>query len=212
MTDRTILAVGDSNTYGVPPMRSLDENTRLSAAERWVGVMSDVLGEGTEVIAEGLPGRTAGATPDPELGPATNGQLGLRMALLSHGPIDDLVIMLGTNDQKAHFGRTAEAIAGELAACLTIAVSPEMQTRHGGFQTWLICPPAVQEIGFFASYFYGAAAKSAALPGLLAPLAAVYGARFINANDHIATDAQEGVHFDAATHAVLGRAIAQALA
>lgn len=51
---QTVLCYGDSNTWGV------DEETggRLSRSRRWPGILAAELGEGVEVIEEGLPGRT----------------------------------------------------------------------------------------------------------------------------------------------------------
>ena len=50
-------------------------------------------------MEEGLPGRTAHIA-DPVMGAHMDGCEGLKIALQSHGPIDWLVIMLGTNDTK----------------------------------------------------------------------------------------------------------------
>lgn len=207
---RTVLTFGDSNTYGTPPMTGPGSADRFDAGTRWPRVMQSALG--CDLIEEGLPGRTAGPLSDPLMGAHMNGHLGLRIALQSHGPIDDLVVMLGTNDQKAHFGLSAEAIAGGVAGLLALATGDEYQDRHGGFDVLLICPPAVQELGFLAVQFNGAAAKSAQLPGLLAQQTDHWGAGFVDAGRHIATSAIDGVHLDPADHITLGRAVAETLA
>ncbi len=204
---QTILTFGDSNTHGTPPMTMRGTPARFDAATRWPGVMQAATG--CTLIEEGLPGRTACAAADPIMGPHMNGHLGLRIALQSHGPIDVLTIMLGTNDLKAHFGLTPDAITAGVAGLLGLALGDEYQTRHGGFQVLLICPPPVLETGILAAEFQGGAAKSHELSGRYAALALSRGASFLNAGDHITSSPIDGIHLDAANHAALGQAAAQ---
>lgn len=205
---RSILAFGDSNTHGTPPAHAKGENRRFGPDVRWPGVMRAALGPDYAVIEEGLPGRTTNRA-DPLLGPHMDGQLGLRIALESHGPIDLLIIMLGTNDcQTQHATTAAEVIAG-LAALLAIARSEPYQTRHGGFEILLIAPPPILEQGVYKDTLWGAAARSAALPGLMQSLADHWGVGFLDAGAHIAVSPIDGVHFDEAAHATLGAAVAE---
>ncbi|MFZ3581618.1 GDSL-type esterase/lipase family protein [Loktanella sp. DJP18] len=206
---RTIMTFGDSNTHGTPPIVTRGVYARHDSAARWPQVMAAALG--CTLIEEGLPGRTACALTDPEMGTHMNGQLGLRIALESHGPIDALTIMLGTNDCKAHFGLTPEGIGAGIAGLLAIACGEVMQTRHGGFEVLLICPPPVLEQGPIAQVFFGAATKSLALPPLYAALAQTWKVGFLDAGQHIAVSPQDGVHYNAATHLTLGQAVARAL-
>ena len=54
-----ILCFGDSNTFGTGPMETLASDPVFSKEERWAGVMAAELGEGFDVVVEGLPGRTS---------------------------------------------------------------------------------------------------------------------------------------------------------
>lgn len=204
---RTILTFGDSNTHGTPPMRDTGHHPRLD--RRWPVVMAEALG--CTLIEEGLPGRTAcqmiATSPDMHL----DGQLGLRMALLSHGPIDDLLLMLGTNDMAVRYGKSPEMVVAGIAGLIRLARDAEVQARHGGFGITLICPPPVLEEGIFVPELWGAHAKSLALPDLLRPLALAWGIGFIDAGAHIRSSPADGVHFDAASHEALGRAVADHL-
>ena len=206
---RTIMTFGDRKTHGTPPIETRGVYARHDGSVRWPWVMAAELG--CTLIEEGLPGRTACAVTDPEMGAHMDGHLGLRIALQSHGPIDVLTIMLGTNDCKAHFGLTPDGIAAGVAGLLAIACGEEMQTRHGGFKVLLICPPPVLEQGPIAQVFHGGAARSQALPPLYAGLARVWGTGFLDARKHIAVSPQDGVHYDAAAHRTLGRAVAQVI-
>lgn len=104
----TILCYGDSNTYGQKP----DKTGRYSADMRWTGVLQQLLGDGYYVIEEGLSSRTTDL--DYSKKPGRNGKLYLAPCLHSHNPIDIVIIMLGTNDLKIEFDRTAEQIADAL--------------------------------------------------------------------------------------------------
>jgi lysophospholipase L1-like esterase len=70
------------------------------------------LGEGYDVIEEGLNGRTTDV--DYEDRPGCNGRSYFVPCLLSHHPLDVIVVMLGSNDLKSCFDRTPKAIAEAL--------------------------------------------------------------------------------------------------
>ncbi len=204
----TILAFGDSNTHGTPPIVDPAAYERFGSDLRWPPLMARALG--WDLIEEGLPGRTAQFS-DPIMGSHMNGQAGLRMALESHGPIDLLVIMLGTNDVKSRFCATPEVVTGGIASLLDIAQGSEMQARHGGFRVLLVCPPPVVEVGPIKDEFYGGATRSQALPPLYAALAAARGCGCLDASGVIAVSPLDGVHFDEAAHGLLAVAVAQAV-
>jgi lysophospholipase L1-like esterase len=208
---RTLLCFGDSNTHGTMPFARMDEpRCRYDADTRWPCVAHRHLGSDWTLIEEGLPGRTA-QFADPLLGPHMDGRTGLRIALESHGPIDALVIMLGTNDVKTMFGATPETVVAGLAALLNIAQSIEMQARHDGFSILLACPPPVEETGCLSEIFWGGRTKSLALAPLYAALAAALGVGLLNAGDRIRVSPVDGVHFEADAHATLGAEIAKAV-
>lgn len=206
----TLLTFGDSNTHGTPPMTDRLVYQRFDARTRWPRLAAAALGAAWEVIEEGLPGRTA-QFDDPCMDGLMNGHPALRQALQSHGPIDVLAIMLGTNDVKTRFGASPETVMGGMAGLLDLATGAEMQTRHGGFRTLLICPPPVREAGVLAADFWGAEAKSRALPPLYAALAASRGVAFLDAGQVIAVSPVDGVHFEAEAHARLAEAVARAV-
>lgn len=204
----TILTFGDSNTHGTPPMMDRLLRARHGREVRWPQVMAQRLG--WDLVEEGLPGRTA-QFDDPVMDGLMNGFPALRQALQSHGPLDVLTLMLGTNDVKTRFGATPAQVMAGMASLLDLAISPEMQDRHGGFRVLLICPPPVLETGVLAVDFWGAAAKSQALPPLYAALAASRGVGFLDAGQVIAVSPVDGVHFDAPAHLALGAAVAEAV-
>lgn len=207
----TLLCFGDSNTFGSPPLADPTPGARFDAATRWPCVAAATLGPTWTLIEEGLPGRNAQCA-DPVMGDHMNGQIGLRIALSSHAPIDWLTIMLGTNDLRACLTSDAGVVTAGIAGLLSIATQPEMQDRHQGFKILLIAPPPILEQGPFAADLFGGAAPSAELPARYAPLARAFGAEFLDAGAHITSSPVDGVHFGAEKHGRLGRAVAAALA
>jgi lysophospholipase L1-like esterase len=205
----TLLCFGDSNTHGTPPIVTRGVYARFDAQTRWPRVAAGLL-PGWEVVEEGLPGRTA-QFPDPVMGAHMDGRDGIKIALQSHGPIDALTIMLGTNDVKTRYGATAEKIAGGIAGLLDIAMGDEMQTRHGGFRVLVICPPPVLEQGPIVTEFTGSRELSLRLPPLYEALAKARGAAFLDAGKVIEVSPVDGIHFEPEAHIALGRAVAEAV-
>jgi lysophospholipase L1-like esterase len=105
-----VLCFGDSNTYGA--LADGTEGGRLSSSLRWPGRLQQLLGNGYDVLEEGLNGRTTDLDyPDR---PGCNGLSYFLPCLLSHQPLDAVVVMLGTNDLKSCFDRSSAAIADAL--------------------------------------------------------------------------------------------------
>jgi len=207
----TLLCFGDSNTHGTPPMyNAVDHVPRYGPQVRWPGVCSAVLGPDWTLIEEGLPGRTT-QHPDVLMGDHMDGRLGLRIALASHGPIDWLTIMLGTNDLHTRLQPSVAHITAGLAALLDIAAATAIQARHGGFKTLVICPPPILEQGPFAAELFGGHSVSQALAPAFQMLAKVHSAQFLDAGQHITVSPIDGVHFEANQHANLGQAVAAKL-
>ncbi|NBO21137.1 MAG: lipolytic enzyme, G-D-S-L [Rhodobacteraceae bacterium] len=204
----SILTFGDSNTHGMAPMTAKGDYRRFAPDVRWPGALRRL--KGADLIEDGLPGRTA-QFPDPVNGAHMDGRPALRMALESHGPLDLLVLMLGTNDIKTRFGATPEMVTAGIAGLIDLALTPVLQARHGGFRVLLICPPPVLEQGPIAGEFIGSHGKSLALPPLYQALAAAHGVGFLDAGRVIGPSPLDGVHYDEAAHAALGQAVATAV-
>jgi lysophospholipase L1-like esterase len=114
---RSVLCYGDSNTFGTATVARPDG--RYAPDERWPGVLRGALGPGWLVIEEGLGGRTT-VSDDPVEGADRNGRTYLYPCLRSHRPLDVVAIMLGSNDLKHRFGKTAWDIAEGVGVLVTI--------------------------------------------------------------------------------------------
>jgi lysophospholipase L1-like esterase len=209
-----ILCFGDSNTWGFIPVATPPTTGRYERNQRWPHVMAAALGGDVEIIEEALNGRTTDA-PDPLMpvaGAGADGSAYLPVALASHLPLDLVIVMLGTNDVKPHLGRNAPRIAGGAKRLID-----QVRTLDGGVgstypnpKILLIAPPPLGRLSpFFEEMFAGGHPKSVALAPLYEGVAALTGAAFLNAGDHIQTDGVDGVHFSEAMQRTLGLAVAE---
>lgn len=208
---RVLMAFGDSNTHGTPPMAALGALGRHPPGARWPDVAARRLGPGWQVLAEGQPGRTT-VHDDPIEGAHRNGLSVLPALLETHRPIDVVAILLGTNDLKARYGLPPVDIAlGAEKLARTVLGST---AGPGGRPpaVLLIAPTPIAEAGPLAGIFAGGAARSRALAGQFATVAARLGVPFLDAGAVVAADPLDGVHLDAAAHAALGAAVAAAVA
>lgn len=89
---KRILCYGDSNTWGYMP----NTGKRFPEEVRWTGVLAEALGEGYQVLENGINGRTT--VWDDPFAEYRNGLEGLGYAINSTRPVDLMIVMLGTND------------------------------------------------------------------------------------------------------------------
>jgi len=206
----TILCFGDSNTHGTKPLPAQDVVDRHGPAVRWPGVMAAELGPGFRVIEEGLPGRTT-VHDDPIEGAHMNGLTALPILVASHSPLDVLVLMLGTNDLKNRFAVSAADIAASLERLiLTLRVLCNAPGRKQP-KVLLIAPPPILEVAWIGEKFKGGAAKSQELGHWIRRSAERLDVAFLDAAEHVRVSPTDGLHYEAETHATLGRTIAQAV-
>lgn len=211
---RRVLVFGDSLTWGYVPCDPPQPTRRYPVADRWTGAMAQALGDAYEILDEGLSGRTTNA--DDPTDPRLNGAAYLPAALPSHLPLDLVVILLGTNDMKAYFHRSAFDIAVG-ASTLLVAVEQSagaMGMAYPAPRSLLVAPPPLGEISdpWTAETFRGGAEKSRELGALYRAMAASRGAAFLDASDYIESDGVDGIHLTAQANRTLGRAVAQQVA
>lgn len=110
-----IVCFGDSNTHGycADPRDCADGGDRFNEDERWPCLLQKALGNDYHVIEEGLSGRTT--VFDDPLHECMSGLDSIYSCLMSHEPVDLLIIMLGTNDTKERFYASPACIGIGLA-------------------------------------------------------------------------------------------------
>ncbi len=105
---RRILCYGDSNTWG----NSAFSQGRIPFERQWPNILQAKLGDNYHIIQEGMPGRMAG---DLQTDKAWyNGRDVFRSLVVSHDPLDLVIVALGTNDLKNRYRRSAEQVAADI--------------------------------------------------------------------------------------------------
>lgn len=203
--EKTIVCFGDSNTHGYDAVTGgrFDENTR------WTCLLAKFLGAGYRVIEEGLNGRTT-VFDDP----ITEGLCSLPIigpCLMSHEPIDLLVIMLGTNDTKDRFGCTPELIRDGL---YRLIMKAKTVPAFRGEPNILILAPVPISRDYLQSpcapvMGYACAEKSQKLPDLYAECAELTGCHFLRADDFAGVNDIDYMHLGKQDHFTLAKALAE---
>ncbi len=199
---KTVLCYGDSNTWGYNPATQ----ERFARDERWTGVLRRELGEGYHVIEEGCNGRTT-VWDDPIEG-YKNGKEYLVPCLVSHKPLDLVIIMLGTNDLKKRFSLSAYDIAS--GAGVLVDIVQKSDTGPGGRppKVLLLAPPPVGKLTEFAEMFEGAEPKSVKFSQHYRRVAEEYGCDLLDTAEIIVSSDLDGIHFEVDAHQKLGQAVA----
>jgi lysophospholipase L1-like esterase len=210
MTNKRILCFGDSLTWGWVPVEGGAPTERFPRDVRWTGVLADQLGEGFEVIEEGLSARTT--TADDPTDPRLNGSSYLPSCLASHFPLDLVILMLGTNDTKVNFGRTSTDIASGMGLLVTQVLTSAggVGTVYPAPQVLVVAPPPLAEMPhpWFDLIFAGGREKTAELSKTYSAVASFIGVPFFDAGSVISTDGVDGIHFTEQNNRDLGFAVA----
>ena len=134
----SIMCFGDSNTYGMIPL----ENGRLPYSQRWPGRLAKMLGPDYLIIEEGMIGRTCAI--DDDIKPGRNAMNYIYPCLMSHFPLDLIIIMLGTNDVKSRYNLTAGEIQMSMRVLLH-KIDDVMSWMSTDAEILLVAPVALPE-------------------------------------------------------------------
>ncbi|MBT9371191.1 SGNH/GDSL hydrolase family protein [Rhizobium sp. CSW-27] len=201
---KTILAFGDSLTWGADPVTGL----RHPPEFRWPTALEDRLGDGFDVISEGLGGRTT--CFDDHTGPADrNGARSLEVALASHMPLDLVIIMLGTNDLKPVHGGRAEAAFSGMRRLAQIVDGFPYKPRNARPKLLIVAPPPCVPGPEGAPAGGRSIRESERLAPLFRMVAEESGAFFFDSGTVARASAADGVHLDAQASMAIGHALAQ---
>ena len=202
-----IVCLGDSNThsYCADPMDCADGGDRFNENERWPRVLEKLLGEDYLVLEEGLSGRTT-VLPDP----LHEGMPALDVAypiLMSHEPVDLLIIMLGTNDTKDRLGMNAACIALGMARLVDKCKSVPCWGKHEP-NILVICPPHIGRELNDPCMGTECAAKSEELAKYMEPAVTSRGCAFLDAEGIAEFNKVDYMHLTKKGHADLAAELA----
>ena len=211
MPEKRIMCFGDSLTWGWVPVIGGAPTTRYAADVRWTGLLQKNLGKGHIVIEEGLSGRTTSLNDPTD--PRLDGSAYLPSALASHLPLDLAIIMLGTNDTKAYFHRSAFEVAIGMSKLVgqVLSCAGGVGTVYPAPQVLIIAPPPLTPMphAHFQSLFDGAHEKTLQFAKFYADLADFMKVHFLDAGLVISTDGIDGVHFSEDNNLILSKAVAE---
>lgn len=200
-----ILCYGDSNTWGHNPLNG----TRL--ANRWTKVLQSLFDKKTEVIEEGLCGRTA--TFMDNVKPYRHGLSMLKGILETHQPVDVVIIMLGTNDLKSCFSPDAVAISNGIKEMIHIIKNPFTYNANVSIPKVLIISPILIKNNFEniertkEQFGERAVVVSQKLSTYYKSLADQYSCGFIDASKYAEASDIDCIHMDEENHKKLAKII-----
>ena len=202
-----ILCFGDSNTYGCRPSGGrYDEDTR------WPARLQALLGDEYAVIEEGFGGRTT-VFDDPVEGGYKSGAAYLPPCLMSHNPLDLVILMLGANDAKMRFNMTARTIAEGNMRLIRLIRLYGMDDHGAPPRVLLVAPPPLGENIMQTSYaqVFGenAAAVTRGLAAEYARYARLMRCDFLDASRYAAASREDAIHMTAEGHARLADALCE---
>ena len=199
----------------------LDDGNGERFQYRWPIEMANYLSKifSVDLIEECLPARTTNLS-DPVLGSSFNGELTLEAILLSHQPIDHVLIMLGTNDLKARFNRNINDIVNAIIGLAKITRSTPAG-RGGWFSddapdVSIICPLVIGKKANDPSWdradeWTGAYEKSLLLAYNLQKACNLAGINMIDGNEFGSSSEHDPIHWDQKNHQRFGQKLAKAI-
>lgn len=199
---KRILCFGDSNTWGYKPL----DGRRYDRHTRWAAKLAEH--DGWEVVEEGLNGRTTVFYDSTE-----HYRCGLDYAeacVLSHLPLDLIILMLGTNDAKWKYQASAEQIRDGLEQ--VIDCMRESCARKGQYpKVLIIAPPPLYMWGEDPEFDLASEGKIRALENLYEELAARKDCLFLRASDAVKEIGADGAHMTPEGHQSLAEAVVSCL-
>jgi len=202
---KTVLCYGDSLTWGF----NAEGPSRHSLEDRWPSVLQAELGSAAHVVADGLNGRTT-AFDDHLAGADRNGARILPTSLVTHGPLDLVIIMLGANDMKPWIHGNPVAAKQGIERLVDIVRGHDYPPGGGVPKILVVSPPPVSRTSNaeFAEMFAGGDLASSRLAPLYEALAGEAGCGFFDAGTVATTTPLDGVHLDAENTRAIGKALA----
>jgi lysophospholipase L1-like esterase len=202
---RRVVCFGDSNTWGY------DASTmeRFPEGVRWTSRLALLLGEEFQVVEEGLSGRTA--VVDDPLFEGLNAFTYIHPCLMSHSPLELVIIMLGTNDTKERFNLTAYNIAQGIAR-LSFKAKITPAGKNGHFpKVLVIAPPPIGE-GYYDSEVgksmgMNCHRKSEDLTMYLKELLQIQGTEFLDTKGLVAMNNIDFMHLNEEGHQLLAKLV-----
>lgn len=197
-----ILCIGDSNTWGYGT-----DGTRLE--NRWPKLLAKAR-ENDEIIEEGLCGRTI--TAKDTIIPARCGIDSLPLLMLTHNPVDLVIIMLGTNELKKQFNPSAKYLAKGIEEFVKYIRNPYLTKNYKVPKVLIISPvhlrdEIVDRQSLFGEFDENSLKQSKFLSQTFKEVADQYEVDFLNAARVAEASIVDCIHLDEKNHEKLAKAV-----
>lgn len=197
-----ILCIGDSNTWGLNPENGLRHENR------WTKILQRQM-PGDEIIEEGLNGRTY-IFDDPVCRERC-GIKALPMLLMSHQPVDLVIVMLGTNDLKSIFHAKANMIAKGCRSFIRTIKDPYLY-RYPVPEILIISPVFLHDEieereGITGDFDHVSLVQSHLLGDKIEEVCQEYEVNYLRAADYARASSVDCIHMDEENHRKLADAI-----
>lgn len=198
-----ILCIGDSNTWGYNPENGWRHENR------WTKVLQKLMPE-NEIVEEGMNGRTL-LTVDPYMKERC-GIAGLKLLLMSHKPIDLVIVMLGTNELKNTFECSAEYVAKGIEEFIKVIKDEVLWDRFSAPRLLVISPVLIREElivngDVFGGYDEKSVRESQRMAGAIERVCMAYGMDFMDAAEFARASLVDNLHMDEENHGKLAVAV-----
>ncbi len=200
---KRILCFGDSNTWGFCPY----EYKRMD--ERWTRHL-DIDPEETEIIEEGLCGRNAVCIDTFQ--PEKCGFHDFKKAIMTHHPLDLIILMLGTNDMKSSYHSSAKFIANGIRQYVREYLNPTLFEGMPVPELLVVSPILLDDTlpeleGFGGGFDEYSVEQSKLLAKRIEEAIEPYPVNFLNAAEFASPSKIDGIHMDEKEHEKLAKAI-----
>lgn len=197
-----ILCIGDSNTWGYNPVDGMRHE------KRWTKVLAELMPENA-IVEEGLNGRTLLSVDSIK---ERCGITSLKMLLMSHKPIDCVVIMLGTNELKKFFECSPSHIANGLEEFIKTIRQPELWNRFYIPKILIVSPilirdELIEKGDVFGDFDENSVIQSKNIAPAILNVCNEHNVDFMNAAEYAEASIVDCVHMDEENHEKLGKAI-----
>ena len=199
-----ILCIGDSNTWGYTP------ETGIRMEKRWTKLLEEYRPD-DKIIEEAMNGRTV--TAKDTIVPVRCGIDTLPILMLSHVPIDLVIIMLGTNDLKKQFNPSAKHLALGIEQFIKYIRNPHLAENYKIPKILIVSPvPLRDEIverqSLFGEFDENSLKQSKFLAQTYKDISDKYEVDFLNAGRVAEASLIDCLHLDEKNHEKLAKYIA----
>ena len=199
---KKILCYGDSNTFGYNPC----DASRYDTHTRWTALLQNILGNGYQIIEEGMCDRTGIA--DNDKGFLFSAQRHFPKCLSKTKEVDILVLWIGTNDLQFKYNLTLGQIEKGLEKLIIIAQN---------YAKKIILIPSVELSdnildGYFRCQFDSESVlKSKEMSKIYKKLRRIYNLEYFDINKFVRPSEVDGLHYDADWHKIIAQKLSEFL-